>query len=137
MGEALLRAAPRAAANNSTEAATVCRICHGLRKYTVLNCTGCVSMSDFAAKLGDLTSRAFASCRHLFCGVYAGQVDTVCNHAARGGHLQVLRWARQHECPWGTMTCPYAAQGGHLECAAVGAGTRLSVERLSVEQEKV
>ena len=31
------------------------------------------------------------------------------------GHLEVLRWARQHGCPWGFGTCEAAAMGGHLE----------------------
>ena len=24
----------------------------------------------------------------------------VCNEAAHGRHLEVLRWAREHHCPW-------------------------------------
>ena len=35
--------------------------------------------------------------------------------AARGGHLEVLQWARQNGCPWDEYTCVYAAMGGHLE----------------------
>ena len=33
--------------------------------------------------------------------------------AAQEGHLEVLQWAREHDCPWDAMTCK--AQGGHLE----------------------
>ena len=35
--------------------------------------------------------------------------------AAQGGHLQVLRWAREQGCPWDFTTCLSAAAGGHLE----------------------
>ena len=33
----------------------------------------------------------------------------------RGGHLEVLKWARANGCPWDEGTCAYAAEGGHLE----------------------
>ncbi len=39
----------------------------------------------------------------------------VAMYAARGGHLDVLRWAREHDCPWDDGTCWSAAEGGHLE----------------------
>jgi hypothetical protein len=32
---------------------------------------------------------------------------------ARGGRLEVLRWARARACPWDTGTCAAAARGGH------------------------
>ena len=35
-------------------------------------------------------------------------------YAARGGHLEVLQWAREHDCPWNDKTCHAAARGGHL-----------------------
>jgi hypothetical protein len=35
--------------------------------------------------------------------------------AAEGGHLQVLKLAREHDCPWDEQTCEKAAEGGHLE----------------------
>jgi len=35
--------------------------------------------------------------------------------AAKGGHLEVLKWARENGCPWDEWTCAYAAEGGHLE----------------------
>ena len=38
-----------------------------------------------------------------------------CEAAARDGHLEVLKWARQNGCPWGKGTCQAAAKGGHLE----------------------
>ena len=41
--------------------------------------------------------------------------QSVCNLAARGGHLEVLKWARANECPWDDYMCAEAASGGHLE----------------------
>jgi len=35
--------------------------------------------------------------------------------AILGGHLHVLKWAREHDCPWCWRTCALAAEGGHLE----------------------
>ena len=39
-----------------------------------------------------------------------------CRHVSfrRSGHLDVLRWAREHDCPWDDMTCENAARGGQL-----------------------
>jgi hypothetical protein len=28
--------------------------------------------------------------------------------------LGVLKWAREHGCPWNSDTCSFAARGGHL-----------------------
>ena len=39
----------------------------------------------------------------------------LCEDAARGGHLEVLKWARENGCPWDEHTCTYAAEGGHLD----------------------
>jgi len=39
----------------------------------------------------------------------------VCSSAAWGGHLEVLQWAREQGCEWGGLTCSYAAEEGHLE----------------------
>ena len=36
-----------------------------------------------------------------------------CQGAARGGHLEVLQWARANECPWDKYTCVYARKHGH------------------------
>jgi len=40
-----------------------------------------------------------------------------CAHAAGGGHLEALQWARKQDppCPWGVTTCSFAAGGGHLD----------------------
>jgi hypothetical protein len=39
----------------------------------------------------------------------------VCAAAAAGGYLEVLKWAREHDCRWDEMSCANAAEGGHLE----------------------
>ena len=41
------------------------------------------------------------------------QVDV--RGAAEGGHLEMLKWARENGCPWDEDTCANAAKGGHLE----------------------
>jgi hypothetical protein len=39
-----------------------------------------------------------------------------CSLAAKGGHLDCLKYAHEHGCPWGSDTCSLAAKGGHLDC---------------------
>ncbi len=41
--------------------------------------------------------------------------ERLCEAAARGGHLEMLQWARANGCPWNEMTCSGAATGGHLD----------------------
>jgi hypothetical protein len=41
--------------------------------------------------------------------------EWTCYAAARGGHLEVLKWLRDNDCPWDTWTCANAAVHGHLE----------------------
>jgi len=38
-----------------------------------------------------------------------------CARAAINGHPRVLTWAREHNCPWDERSRHYAAEGGHLE----------------------
>jgi hypothetical protein len=38
-----------------------------------------------------------------------------CANAAANGYLDVLRWAREHSCPWDATTCMAAAENGELE----------------------
>jgi hypothetical protein len=38
-----------------------------------------------------------------------------CALAARGGHLKVLKWLRQHNCPWDWETTHVAWENGHEE----------------------
>jgi len=35
--------------------------------------------------------------------------------AAKTGQLEVLKWAREHGCPWDARTCEAAAESGHTE----------------------
>lgn len=39
----------------------------------------------------------------------------ICREAARGGHIDVLRWAREEGSPWDATVCMEAARGGRLE----------------------
>ena len=41
--------------------------------------------------------------------------EKTCHAAAENGHLEVLQWARAHGCPWDERTCEKAAENGHLE----------------------
>ena len=36
-----------------------------------------------------------------------------CANAAYNGHLELLKWAREHDCPWDGQTRRYAAEQGH------------------------
>ena len=31
--------------------------------------------------------------------------ECTCAYAAEGGHLEVLKWARENGCPWDEYTC--------------------------------
>jgi hypothetical protein len=40
--------------------------------------------------------------------------EETCGYAARNGHLDVLQWARQNECPWNKDRClSEAKEQGH------------------------
>ena len=39
-----------------------------------------------------------------------------CFYAASNGHLECLKYAHEHGCPWDELTCRGAAEKGHLEC---------------------
>jgi hypothetical protein len=54
-----------------------------------------------------------AMCQHLRCTGCEWNVRA-CSKAARGGHLDTLRWLRENECPWDARhVCIYAARYGH------------------------
>ena len=36
--------------------------------------------------------------------------------AAENGHLDCLKYAHEHGCPWNENTCMWAARNGHLDC---------------------
>ena len=38
-----------------------------------------------------------------------------CSKAARGGHLEVLKWARANGCPWDEVIRELAASKGYVE----------------------
>jgi len=42
-------------------------------------------------------------------------LSNVCEFAARNGHLDVLKWARENACDWDVNTCLYAGMNGHLK----------------------
>ena len=42
-------------------------------------------------------------------------LPSVCRAAAQRGNLSVLKWLRQHGCPWDSPTSHDAAAGSHLE----------------------
>jgi len=46
--------------------------------------------------------------------VWAADTGLLCTLAARQGHLDVLQWLRQNDCPWNEATCTEAATHGHL-----------------------
>ena len=46
-----------------------------------------------------------------------------CEAAAEGGHLDVLRWAREHHCPWDANTCVLHAASKRLAWRALAAIT--------------
>src|SRR5271154_759384 len=41
--------------------------------------------------------------------------SVTCSSAALNGHLEVLQWAHQNGCEWGGWTCRNAAENAHLE----------------------
>jgi hypothetical protein len=41
--------------------------------------------------------------------------ESICLHAAEGGHLEVLKWARANGCPWDKLTHALATSEDHLE----------------------
>lgn len=51
--------------------------------------------------------------------------------AARGGHLQVLQFIHNSECPWNSLTCSSAAGKGHLNaCFEMGESQWMPLGRI-------
>src|SRR5579872_5352516 len=64
----------------------------------------------FATFMGYLPILIKAKKRGIF------QPDKIfCDIAAEGGHLRVLQWLRENECPWDIHTCAKASRNGHFE----------------------
>ena len=53
--------------------------------------------------------------KHMHSRGRLSRKKDLCEDAARGGHLEVLKLARENGCPWDEETCADAAEGGHLE----------------------
>ena len=80
----------------------------------------CYSGCARAGVLGTKTRPPTAARGHLHILRWARENDCPWNawttsRAAEGGHLDTLRWAIANGCPFGDETCRRAAQGGHLE----------------------
>jgi len=53
--------------------------------------------------------------RHLCDKRPLEKKSLICASVARSGHLELLKWYREQNCPWDEDTCALAAKGGHLE----------------------
>jgi len=59
--------------------------------------------------------------------------EGTCARAARGGHLNVLRWAWEHDRPWNEDSYVFICRSGRtFGRAAVGAGAPLPMGREDV-----
>ena len=93
---------------------------------------------DTYARQGDLKLLQWARTNK-----YGSYSSTTCQNAARGGHLETVKWLHRDNCPWDEATCAAAARGGHLDvlqwarengcpwdeetCAAAASGGHLDV----------
>lgn len=55
-----------------------------------------------------------ATVNNVECCAWKTISAKICAAAAQGGHLEVLKWARENGCQWDKCTCANAAGGGHL-----------------------
>jgi len=51
----------------------------------------------------------------LFRRRHCLSLTDACSMAARGGHLEALKWLHAHGAPWNEQTCASAVRGGHLK----------------------
>ena len=58
---------------------------------------------------------------------------SICTAAARGGHLEVLKWARQELIPWGENTFDEAVKNGHFELLRWAHGEECKWSAKSIE----
>ncbi len=42
--------------------------------------------------------------------------SAVCSYAAKGGHLNCLKYSHENACSWDEYTCNNATENGYLEC---------------------
>ena len=50
------------------------------------------------------------------CKCFSETKEYICTTAAAEGHIDCLRHAHEHNCPWNEDTCALAAKYGHLNC---------------------
>ena len=60
-----------------------------------------------------------------------------CERAASGGHIEVLQWAHANGCPWNENICACAAYGGHLGVLQWMCTKRLPVGQVDVRERGV
>ena len=53
--------------------------------------------------------------KHMHSRGRLSRKKDLCEDAARGGHLEVLKWARESGCPWTGDTRRLAASKGYVE----------------------
>jgi len=88
--------------------------CSGLRKLIEWNSLA------FVGDAGPLTCAGAARGGHLETLKWLRDRGCrwdwrTCAGAARGGHLDTLKWSRGNGCEWDTDTCAFAAEGGHFD----------------------
>jgi hypothetical protein len=81
-------------------------------KFFKLTC----SSLDFLISKDDKGLCLYSSLPRFLFGIKIGKTKLcICTHVAKGGHLEVLKYAHENGCPWSLWVCAYAAEGGHLE----------------------
>jgi|AntAceMinimDraft_5_1070358.scaffolds.fasta_scaffold06218_3 hypothetical protein len=97
----------------------------------------CSSGRGSTTARGTRTCEFAASSDHLDVLKWAREHDCpwatwTCGQAAGGGYLDMLKWAHEHDCPWDEDTCQFAARGGTPERAQLGAWAPLPVGQVHV-----
>jgi len=78
-----------------------------------------ISLGGLAAQ-GDLhllnwTQEQFKIIKTVICRCIWKLTPDVCAEAAKHGHFEVLKWAREKGCDWNVYTVNNAAESGHLQ----------------------
>jgi hypothetical protein len=76
--------------------------------------------SDFwdfsgAVEKGDLSILVWAAANGMHIPSVGWTSTWLCTHAARHGHLKLLKWLRANDCAWNKVTCYQAIKYGHIE----------------------